>query len=379
MPEAMNHCWSCDNDIPESEYYESHFQECDHCGESYCLESYEECPNGCYGSGCDCEECNPYGSGRGYYPVDGIAGEYNAIYNYGFKPRPTWFGGQDAPFHVGFELEITADMRDPGAVYRWTDSNPDTQSLLYVKEDSSVRGFEIVSHPMTPDYFHSVDWDSFFAAINEAYPTGRDESERHSENRGHGLHVHISKRPFTARRSLLARWSYLVNRNSEHVARVARRHNSNWALFTQYPVSALLPGNMWQVSPALRDRYFQITDNEGYEAAEAYTRMVERRVQWNRRGEYLGHGHAFNAFPPQTVEIRAGRSTRVPGEFIATVDFAIASAEYVLSVQPCHATVAATKWEAFLEWVAQHEWHRRHLAVFAPEEWIQPALFETAN
>lgn len=360
-------CSHC-SEIMETWQAVVHLLDCAGCGEPQCFRSAYDCPD--CGS-CNCDECrypeDPYDYGEEEYG-------YPGLYNYGFKPEPVWYGGEDAPFHIGFELEITAPDRDTSAVYEWANSSKETCGLLYCKEDSSVAGFEIVSHPMTPDYFHSVDWEGFMASLNAAYPTGRAPDAQNSENRGHGLHVHVSRRAFQ-RRSQLARWCYLFNRNSDVVQRVARRTNSNWARFSTFPVSAVLPGNIWLANPTARQRYYEKEEAEGYNAAQEWLLRMQKYAQLNRKGEYLGHSSAFNIEPSHTVEIRANRSTRKADEFVRSIDLVIATALYTVSMQPCHETARAVSWESFCDWLSRHDYFRKHLPHFASESYATPALF----
>lgn len=343
MP-VMRECYTCgdsydDTYVPDvdTEFWR-HYVVCDArgCGEYYCPAS-PVCTY-CNGHGYDDEEEWDTGNGEG-------------IHSYDYRPTPLWHGGRDRPYYLGFELEISADRYDTSPISNWCDDNGHP-GMLYCKEDGSVDGFEIVSHPMTPEYFDSVNWDSFFTMLGSNYPLPPGQSD---ENRGHGLHVHVSRTAFP-HNSTLARWSYLLNKNQRHVERVARRSNSNWARFTEFPVSLCLP---YERQSRNRGHWHEDIDNPlrcgcCYERTWVPEALPERiRRQFQTRA-YPERYQAVNLTNTNTVEVRVFRSTRKPSEFIASLHLVAATVEFVRTMQPWHATRHATTWDSFAEYVAAH-------------------------
>lgn len=267
------------------------------------------------------------------------------IHQWDYRPELTFYG--DGPYHLGFELEISASNYDVRPILQWC-QRIGHAGMLYVKEDGSVNGFEIVSHPMTPEFFDSVPWDSFFQMLGEHYP-------RRTEPDGHGLHVHVSRSAFP-HQSTLARWSYLLHRNRQHVERVARRSNSRWCGFIDYPVSACLPFD----NHGRREGYFETDFSSLLECECCYERvwlepdMGGRRRQTQTRVNPDARYVAVNLANRETVEVRVFRSTRDPQEFRQSIHLVAATVEFARSMQPWHATRQAVSWQAFADYVRSH-------------------------
>lgn len=338
--------------------FQNHYTTCAQisCQEHYCSEQ-SECPY-CNGNGFPDED------DEDDYEYNGRTG----IYSYDYKPSPLWHGGRDKPYYLGFELEISAERFDTRPISNWCDDNGH-EGMLYCKEDGSVDGFEIVSHPMTPEYFDSVNWASFFEMLEMNWPLhGRDE------NIGHGLHVHVSRTAFQ-HTSTLARWSYLLNHYRDHTCRVARRRDSNWARFTDYPVSALLPyearsgrNGHWEngtepLPCVCGNCYERIWREES--SPQRITRQFQTRVRPERY-------QAVNLTNDATVEIRVFRSTRKPEEFISSLHFVTATVDFVRTMQPWHATRLVTQWDTFTEYVSSHPVFSKESAVLAGVPCVPP-------
>lgn len=279
------------------------------------------------------------------------AGQDDYIHDYSYKPSPVWFGGHNAPYHIGFELEITANSA-ARPIYEWAEDKG-VPGLFYCKDDSSVDGFEIVTHPMTQKFFHAFRWTEFFDMLAENYPV-------HSEPvNDHGLHVHISRRAFE-RPTQLARFSYMLQSraNQSHVIRVARR-NSSWGSFSSTPVSDVLPAGV--VGRRARGKWQEIVNRlyesgMGLHRAETIASQRIRMVHQFRLDRGYPNRGAVNLQNSETVEVRAAGSTRVVPEFQASVGLVIAAADYVRTMQPCHATVPeALSWDAFSNYVQSRE------------------------
>jgi len=342
-------CWECGNGYTTDTYWD-HFTECDAdgCGEAYCASTYAVC-NYCNGHGFDAYMDEEYDSETG-------------IYSYDYKPEPMFLGTGD--YFLGFELEISASNFDTSPISRWC-QNIGVPGMLYCKEDGSVDGFEIVSHPMTPEFFDSLDWPGFFAMLEQHYPMGhRNEPE------GHGLHVHVSRTAFP-HKSTLARWSYLLNTQRDHVNRVARRAYSNWARFTDYPVRLLLPYERDR-----RNRWYE--DGPALPCGCCYERvLVEETLgsRLTRQFQTVGYPEryqAVNLTNHSTVEVRVFRSTRVPDEFVSSVHFVAATVDFVRTMQPWHATREATSWDRFAEYIAAHPVFAKETNLFTGRSISQP-------
>lgn len=345
-------CWDCGDTFDNYTEYVNHLSECDAdgCGEMYC-------PGVNYGT---CTYCN----GEGYYDEYDDYGRGVGIYSYDYRPSPIWFGGRGADYYLGFELEISADRYDTTPITTWCANNGHAD-MVYCKEDGSVEGFEIVSHPMTPEFFDSVNWESFFAMLDHHYPLSRSD-----EPSGHGLHVHVSRTAFP-HKSTLARWSYLLNRNEDHVCRVARRSHSSWARFTPYPVRALLPYERNQCDSWVENGA-PLPCGCCYESVRVTDMSRRLRYQYQTVA-YPERYQAVNLTNDQTVEVRVFKSTRKPDEFISSLHFVIASVEFARSMQPWNATRDSVAWERFTEYVQSHPVFAKESAILTGSAIAEPA------
>jgi hypothetical protein len=95
--------------------------------------------------------------------------------------------------------------------------------LVYFKEDGSLSdGFEIVTHPMTLAYAHSMDWSWTQGLLDIGY--------RSWDRSSCGLHVHVDRRGFSGR---LHQYSFtlLLMRNKALSYLIAGRQGNSYASF----------------------------------------------------------------------------------------------------------------------------------------------------
>jgi hypothetical protein len=326
------------------------------------------------GQGGYCVDCQ---TAYGYAPYDYDdyeeddyeTGE-NGIHDWNYRPELHFYG--EGPYHLGFELEISASSYDVSPITRWCENN-EVPGMLYVKEDGSVNGFEIVSHPMTPEFFDGLPWESFFEMLQRHYPHDGNEAE------GHGLHVHVSRTAFPYK-STLARWSYLINRNVEHVQRVARRTNQRWCQFIEHPVSAVLPyesaqnDGEWFIDYAnpLACQCCYPREWREYPNRRRLTYQCQSRVNPHERYR------AVNLCNDATVEVRVFRSTRKPEEFVQSIHLVTATVDFARSMQRWHATRLATSWDAFTDYVRSHPVFNKDADVFAGTPAMPPPELDTS-
>lgn len=231
------------------------------------------------------------------------------LHGYSYRPVPNFLSmGYDDPdydrLHLGVELEVPADneCKFADAIFAGPGNRED---VLYCKEDGSIQGVEIVSHPMTHAYFRSRFPFSMFA--DEAL-TGMLFDPVPGE--GYGLHVHVSRSGFKSQSHTL-RWLLLMYRHAEHVERIARRHDSQWAGFGD-------------------------------------AQRLESKASGSTRGErYV----AVNACNEATFEVRVFRSTWKEQEFRAAVDLVHASVTYTRDLSPIAAVEGGLDWSTFRDWL----------------------------
>ncbi len=270
---------------------------CDGCG-IVCESCYDDVP---YCDHCEVASCGDHDDCGGSADVYGL-------HSYGYKPSPQfrstpeekaqgWAHAYARPY-FGLELEI--DAQDGHT--RLIDESA-TGDLCYLKEDGTVDGFEIVTHPMTHDWFLA---NFPFAKLRELYHDGA----RPGNN---GLHVHVSRDAFA---------------DSAHLYRFLR----------------LIYGNQGPVqSFSRRESSYARFDDEGTLPYKART---------------VGCGERYEAVNCQnygTIEVRLFRSTLNPVKLRAAVGFVAAAHEYTLHMTPQFAAQGALSWEAFAGWVATQD------------------------
>jgi hypothetical protein len=350
------HCRDCGHD-PDAVMYHDTFY-CPGCALMVCRDNWDSCPN------CGACLCSDHRTVRDDDDFGDMDDDYESdrgrgINSYSYKPSPMWFGGVGAPYYMGMELEISADdSASAWPIYNWA-ADRGYRDLFYCKEDGSVEGFEIVSHPMTPEFVRDFPWDAFFDMLNQEYPLSRGGV--HSERRDHGLHIHVSRSAFKGNVSALARFSYLLNMHSDQVTRIARRGRTEYTSFTDAPVSEVAMSHQpWlsRWSEAV-DRSVYSYDTGTYEAQTAPKwakwaaygpnsltgRVVQEAAQG---GTYLQRYRAVNLLNRETVEIRAFRSTRNASELWDAFSLLIDAVSFSTNMQLRHKPIAEVMtWDAF--------------------------------
>lgn len=156
--------WYCNSCANETLHW------CDNCGA--CFEDSDNVEYNSYENSYLCENC--------YNHCD------NAINDYSFKPTPTFFKAYDelpTDEYFGFEIEVDGDQDYADA---FLDEFGGTD-LIYLKNDSSVDGFEIVTHPMTRKFINTT-----FKSRLEYGMRFLRENYFKGHNHG-GIHIHVSR------------------------------------------------------------------------------------------------------------------------------------------------------------------------------------------
>jgi len=194
-------------------------------GESWC--------SGCADSRANwCESCEEY-SAEGCDSCEGgdFVNGIKVVHDYTYRP--------DAIFHTtdnntrlffGMEIEVESpngwEIRNESARYLY-DKLEAGASLAYLKNDGSLNcGYEIVTHPMTYDFFTN-EATEFWESLDHI----RDVYNMKSwATKTCGLHIHISRTGFT-NPPHLHRFLNLVYSNPDFYQAMAGRSASSWAKF----------------------------------------------------------------------------------------------------------------------------------------------------
>lgn len=259
---------------------------CDHCGGWNRIG--DVCANGC---GYEDDEDEDDDGGFG-----------GLVHDYSYRPRPVFHG--TGPLFLGPEIEIATPYGSGEKCAQIAERH--LGDLAYLKEDSSIgEGFEIVSHPMTYDWAMAhFPWPM----LPELRAAGCDTPA------STGIHVHVSRDGFSSDCHTY-RWMKFIYRNQQQVVRLARRHNEQWAAFTD------------QDRRAVRD----------YAKGKAGDRY--RAINTNNR---------------TTLELRIFAGSLDVGEVQASLAFAAASVEYTRTLS-AHSISRhdGWTWPAFTGWLGE--------------------------
>jgi len=283
----IHSCQDCGGDI---NVYEDSYDHCD------------ECENYTCGS-CDFCDCEPYVDP--YYRD----GDEYGIHSWNYRPE---YVPKGSGVLMGVELEVGGSRRSISGVVRGID---ESQDHLYMKDDGSISGVEIVTHPMTLDYAAEFPFTPLLENLVE--------SGSNIDN-GYGLHIHVDRDAFKMRsgkRSVAHQMSWLMfmYRNTEKLELLARRRESRWASFRK-PSKGVLKEKAQADRGYSDDRYLAVNTN-------------------NR----------------PTYELRFFKSTLDPQEFYGAVEFADASVEYTRQLKtPDILQGGGMQWNHFSAWVGKH-------------------------
>ena len=313
---------------------------CDECGGTHGT-SFLYQVEGLSGSYCsDCiSYCQSCGAntprGQNYCHRHLSDGHVHRVRSYGHTHPQNWLGSAD--YYLGFELEITAPERtysDTTPIFEWASEHLGFGDALDCKSDSSVHGFEIATQPMSPDFFESVDWESFMDMLNQHYPPS-DISARSKEPTSHGLHVHIGRVAFENDPFAVAAFCFLLGQG-DHLETIGRRRAHSYCRKVDKPASAAI---------------VEHHQNRGSGRNEQYRRL------YHTEGVTYGRD-AINLTNSRTIEVRAFRSTRDPEHLRSAFRLVYLAAEYIRSMRGESGFFGkkpvAPKdllWKSFLAWV----------------------------
>lgn len=271
------------------EFYEEEYEDDSSCDDSY---------------SCDCPDCRDDSDEES---------DDTVINSYSYRPMPVFYG--QGPLFLGVELEVETEDRHAAAA----EATNGFGKLAYLKQDGSLNyGFEIVTHPMSPEYaIQSANWETLRAIRSVG---GRINPENN------GLHVHVSRTGFRCD-SHAFNWLKLYYRNQDMVSRIARRDSQQWAGFNDY-------------------------------ARKAHKRTAKLSPDWlsRRDSQNAGRYQAINTLPDSTFELRMFASTLRPERVKGTLAFVTATIEYTRELSASR--VMATDgwaWRSFTSWLRAND------------------------
>lgn len=276
---------------------------CSHCGDEV------DTDYGYFCDGCEdwrCEDCGSCGCDE-YSDRDSRVHEWN-YRPYRFRPK----GNFPAEALLGVELEVGGEESEIADVV--ANGFDSTEDHLYMKQDGSIDGVEIVTHPMTLAWARQYPFGDLLAELRRSGFAVDDD---------YGLHIHVSRNAFQRNGKQSAShqmmWLLFMYRNVAELEKLARRSSSRWASFRKP-----LPGEL--------ARKAQMVDCD------------------NR---YV----AVNCNNAHTFELRFFASTLDKQEFYAALEFADASVRYTraITIQDVLRGKAMT-WRHFTAWVRRRNY-----------------------
>ena len=273
-------------DYPDSFYYlDNDDVVCDDCRydaySCYNCGTTGHCDNSCYCDNC----CESYCDSCYYDSYEHSCSNSDGIHDYSYVPDDLVFHGSQYPLdnpmpdlYMGVELETQGEIGDASALIDFVQR--DDEEHAFLKDDSSISGVEIVTHPMTLDYHRNeYDWQGLIESA---------ESDGFYDGTGAGLHVHISRDGLGNSRAEQAQVETnvlaMLEIHWDKWVELARRDSSHWAA-----------KNLLGVSINKKN----LEDGKDY-----------------RKGRY----QALNFTNPDTIEFRMFRSTMDVSVIQATLE-----------------------------------------------------------
>lgn len=309
-----DHTW-CESCAENRAYY------CDSCNEynsygtsfvedaraSYC----ESCLEDCY----YCEDCDTYTSeGCDNCSSDSDGMGNRIIHDYSYRPDPIFHStNPDERLFFGIEIEVEAsDSRSDSAMHAYQLEGAD---LAYLKNDGSLdHGFEIVTHPMSHDFYKNEASQLWEVLENLRSKSGL--RVKSWDTRTCGLHIHISRTGFSGG-AHMHRFLNLVYSNPEFYSALAGRSSDQWAKFTDiYQKEYRRDANGERIpAPPTSGLYWEVDTK----------RTFKHKLDPNRGSDRYSAVNTLNA---HTLEMRIFRGTVNGNTVKAQLDLAHASVEY---------------------------------------------------
>lgn len=304
---------------------------CDYCeeytsGSNYFVSDRDGgyCEN-CIGNANFCDNCDEYN-------MDGCScDENNVVHDYSYRPDPIFHStNPDDKLFFGIEIEVE-NAKQQGWQHRvqaaeYAQSRLEDIDLAYLKNDGSLSdGFEIVTHPMTHDFYMnnaSVLWDTLEHL--------RSSMKMRSWNAGTcGLHIHISRAGFKGA-AHMHRFLNLVYSNEEFYSLMAGRSSSRWAKFDDVKQSEFLG----------RDE----DGNRSYKIWNSYRDKIQR-------GRNTDRYSAVNTQNAHTLEMRIFRGSINSSTVRAAISLAHASVEFTRNLAVPHVASGALNSETLMQYI----------------------------
>ena len=303
--ENYTECYNCETEILCDDSYS------DDDGDAFCHDCWRE------------HDQNPDNHSR------------RTIQSYSYRPSPI-FGwvvesqlrrGLNVPRAIQsepmFGVELETNARDRSTINDASafllGESPD--EYLYNKEDGSISGFEIVTHPFTLEAHKMLFPRDAIAKLSSRYSLSSWSSVNGT---GAGLHVHINKKSFAGSAHQF-RFQMFHYRNADSIKKFAGRDSDRWASFRRN------------------------TERGDY----GYDDMVEickgNRVQNNRYS-------ALNFQNANTIELRYFRGSLKPETVLGVLEFCHSVHAYTKLLTAKEVIDGCLAWGSYKMWLADQNY-----------------------
>ena len=306
---------------------------CDYCeqytaGSNYYIADRDEsyCED-CIGNANYCDHCDEYN-------MDGrcdCEGDANTVHDYSYRPDPIFHSTNDTDkLFFGIEIEVE-NAKNEGYMHRvqaaeYAQSHLEPIDLAYLKNDGSLSdGFEIVTHPMTHDFYMNQASELW----NTLEHLRSRMSMRSWGTSTCGLHVHISRAGFKSG-AHMHRFLNLVYSNEEFYSMLAGRSSSRWAKFDDVKHSEFLG----------RDE----DGNRSYKIWNSFRDKIER-------GRHSDRYSAVNTQNAHTLEMRIFKGSIKSSTVRAAISLAHASVEFTRDLTVQDVASGALNSETFMQYI----------------------------
>ena len=272
-----------------------------------------------------CDECDQY-----FESGCESCNSSRVIHDYSYRPDPIFHStDKNERLFFGIEVEVEAGSRNYGEASEYA-YQLEGMDLAYLKHDGSLNnGFELVTHPMSHDFYKNQAEDLF-----RVLDGLRNSYQVRSWGTGTcGVHIHISRTGFNGG-AHMHRFLNLVYSNQVFYETLAGRSSSRWAKFDDVMQSA------WNGE----------RDENGSRNYKTW-RSFREKIQHGTRSDRYS---AVNTQNPHTLEMRIFRGTTKVETIKAHIDLAHASVEFTRVMSVNQVKEGGLSTDSFMTYIESH-------------------------
>jgi hypothetical protein len=328
----------CEDCTERSAYWCENCEEYNSNGSAFVNDRSEHWCDGCLDGAYYCEDCDEWNADGCDRCSENCDDNGNRIiHDYNYRPDAIFHSTtNDERLFFGIEIEVEArDNLKDSAEYA---HQLEALDLAYLKHDGSLsNGFEIVTHPMSHEFFKNEAGD-FFRVI-EGLRSQIGIRVKSWDTRTCGLHIHISRTGFNGG-AHMHRFLNLVYSNQEFYEKLAGRSSEQWAKFDDIYMRSYVYNSDDSI----------VEDDYG-RALTQRVRQFKHKLDNNSRSDRYS---AVNTNNRETLEMRIFRGS-VNGETIkAHIDLAHASVEYTRTLSVKDVREGALSSNNFMWYIIQN-------------------------